>query len=78
MRIEADRERCVGSGLCADQLPEVFDQDDDALVLPCVSEVPPELLRDVEEVVQRCPTEALALLANRTDGADRRTDLEAI
>ncbi|MFG2651368.1 ferredoxin [Streptomyces sp. NPDC048436] len=66
MRITADRTRCVGSGLCAERLPGVFDQDDDALVLLGAEEVPPELRQDVEEVVQRCPTQALALLTDRT------------
>lgn len=57
----------MGSGLCAERLPEVFDQDDDALVLLRADEVPPDLRRDAEEVVARCPTEALALLTDRTD-----------
>ncbi|MGW7081644.1 ferredoxin [Streptomyces sp. NPDC054871] len=61
MRITADRTRCVGSGLCAERLPDVFDQDDDALVLLRAEEVPAGLRQDVEEAVQRCPTEALAL-----------------
>ncbi|QFZ17335.1 ferredoxin [Saccharothrix syringae] len=28
MRIEVDRERCVGAGMCALTDPEVFDQDE--------------------------------------------------
>jgi ferredoxin len=32
MRVTADREVCVGAGLCALTAPEVFDQDDDGLV----------------------------------------------
>ncbi|OEV08498.1 ferredoxin [Streptomyces nanshensis] len=68
MRITADRERCVGSGLCAERIPEVFDQDDDALVLLCADEVSPELLPDVREAVERCPTEALALHPDGTAG----------
>lgn len=75
MRIAADRHRCVGSGLCAERLPEIFDQDDDAVVLPRVSQVPPRLSQDVEEAVQRCPTEALALLPDSVD--DHCSDQEA-
>ncbi|MFG3280818.1 ferredoxin [Streptomyces sp. NPDC048111] len=32
MRVSADREVCVGAGLCALTAPAVFDQDDDGLV----------------------------------------------
>jgi ferredoxin len=29
VRVEVDRERCVGAGMCALTAPEVFDQDDE-------------------------------------------------
>lgn len=29
MRIEVDRERCIGAGMCALTAPGVFDQDED-------------------------------------------------
>ncbi|MFE9119965.1 ferredoxin [Streptomyces sp. NPDC007172] len=32
MRVSADRDVCVGAGLCALTAPGVFDQDDDGLV----------------------------------------------
>ncbi|OON79631.1 ferredoxin [Streptomyces tsukubensis] len=32
MRVSADRDVCVGAGLCALTAPAVFDQDDDGLV----------------------------------------------
>lgn len=32
MQVTADRNVCVGAGLCALTAPEVFDQDDDGLV----------------------------------------------
>ena len=32
MRVSADRNVCIGAGLCALTAPEVFDQDDDGLV----------------------------------------------
>ncbi|MFG2138559.1 ferredoxin [Streptomyces sp. NPDC048650] len=32
MRVTADRNVCVGAGMCALNAPDVFDQDDDGLV----------------------------------------------
>jgi ferredoxin len=46
MRVAADRDRCIGAGLCVMNAEEVFDQDDDGLVVVLISggtaaEVPP-------------------------------------
>ena len=30
LRVEADRSKCMGAGMCALNAPEVFDQDEDA------------------------------------------------
>jgi ferredoxin len=32
MRVTADREVCVGAGMCVLSAPELFDQDDDGIV----------------------------------------------
>ena len=32
MRVNADRESCIGSGQCVLDAPDVFDQDDDGVV----------------------------------------------
>lgn len=63
MRIEADLDACVGSGLCALTAPTVFDQnEDDGRVLLRVREVDPEDLELVKEAVESCPAAALVLL----------------
>lgn len=60
MRIEADRDRCVGAGMCALTAPDVFDQDDeDGRVRVLARD-----LRDsqaVREAVDLCPSGALSL-----------------
>lgn len=33
MRVTADRAICVGAGMCALTAPEVFEQDDDGIVI---------------------------------------------
>lgn len=62
MRIVADLERCAGSGVCANALPDVFDQGDDALVLLLVTDVPDHQVDAVADVVRLCPTAALSLV----------------
>lgn len=59
MRIDADRIRCEGHGLCADTAPEVYELDDDAIVVVRHDVVPPELERKAEGGARVCPVAAL-------------------
>ncbi|KUN27854.1 ferredoxin [Streptomyces corchorusii] len=59
MRVTADRDRCVGSGQCAMLSPEVFDQDDDGLVL-VLREVPgADLHEEVHRAADLCPARSI-------------------
>lgn len=61
-RIEVDRERCVGSGMCAFSVPGVFDQsDDDGRVVLLVENPEPEDIEAVKDAVSLCPSGALSL-----------------
>ena len=40
MKIEADRDVCIGAGMCVMTAEEVFDQDDDGIVVVLEVEVP--------------------------------------
>ena len=59
MRVAADRDRCEGHGLCADTAPEVYDLDDDAVVVLRYEVVPPALERKAEGGARVCPVAAL-------------------
>ncbi|HCB06221.1 MAG TPA: ferredoxin [Nocardioides sp.] len=68
--LRADRERCIGSGLCTGLAPEVFGAADDDLV---------ELLRqperdraDVARAIASCPVEALGWSEAPTDEREDR------
>jgi ferredoxin len=63
MRIIADRERCEGHGLCADTAPEVYELDDDAIVVLVHDTVPPDLERKAEAGARVCPVAALRIEA---------------
>lgn len=71
MRIEADRDACIGSGNCVMVAGAVFDQDDDGVVQLLVdahgeavhsAEVPDEELDHAREAVKLCPAGALRLV----------------
>jgi len=60
VRILADLARCEGHGLCADVAPEVYDLDEDAVVvLRYPEEIPAELERKAEAGARVCPVAAL-------------------
>jgi ferredoxin len=75
MKVIADREVCIGAGMCVMTLPAVFDQDDDGLVVLLFEdleevdpkEVDPEAVdtagveATVRRAVQLCPSGALSL-----------------
>jgi ferredoxin len=61
MRIAADRDRCEGHGLCADTAPDVYDLDDDAVVVLRYEVVPAELERKAEAGARVCPVAALRI-----------------
>ena len=61
MRVEVDRELCVGSGTCELLAPEVFEVGDDGVVRVLQPE-PGQADEDaVTDAVAQCPTEALGL-----------------
>ena len=61
MRVVVDRVLCESNALCMGVAPEVFELDDDD-ILVILDERPPETLRaKVEEAVRLCPKQALSI-----------------
>jgi ferredoxin len=59
LRVTANSETCAVSSLCVYRLPEVFDQDEDGLVL-VLDETPDEKLHEeVRRAVRGCPTRSI-------------------
>jgi ferredoxin len=62
MRIVTDIARCVGAGQCALTEPAVFDQsDEDGTVVLLTEHAEGDTLANVEEAVDLCPSQAIAL-----------------
>lgn len=61
MRIIADTDRCVGAGQCVLTAPDIFDQDEDALVMLLDGSPGTGELDLVRAAVDRCPSGALTV-----------------
>lgn len=61
MRLSVDRERCCGSGMCVLTGPELFDQDEDGLVvLLDANPVTARRQRAARQAIELCPCAAIA------------------
>ncbi|MFJ9822038.1 ferredoxin [Streptomyces sp. NPDC101151] len=61
MRVTAERDRCVGSGQCVLLSPEVFDQDDDGLVVVLREEPSGEFREEIHQAADLCPSRSIRL-----------------
>ncbi|MEU1385543.1 MULTISPECIES: (4Fe-4S)-binding protein [unclassified Nonomuraea] len=62
MKITADTTVCIGAGMCALTVPEVFDQSEDEGTVVLLSEVPGEGQEEaVRRAVSLCPSGALSV-----------------
>jgi ferredoxin len=61
MNVTVDRNRCMGSGACVFECPEVFAQDDSGVVI-LLTQRPDEGLRDaVQAAADACPVECISV-----------------
>jgi len=64
VRITADEGLCIGAGQCAMAAPELFDQDEDAVVVLVADRAEGVLLDAAREAAGRCPVQAISLTAD--------------
>ncbi|TMD29108.1 MAG: ferredoxin [Chloroflexi bacterium] len=61
MRLDVDRIRCDGYGMCAELLPELVELDDWGYPIVRAGDVPADLLAHARRAVEACPVLALRL-----------------
>lgn len=61
-RVEVDRTRCCGSGLCTEAVPDVFEQDDDAVVVLLTPTPPGHQRLLIEDAAFACPAGAIRVV----------------
>jgi ferredoxin len=62
MELKVDRDLCEANAVCCGLAPDVFELDDDELLV-ITQPFPPERLERVQKAVERCPKNALELLS---------------
>lgn len=63
MTVVVNKDACVGAGQCALVAPDVFDQDDDGIVLLLAPDPEGALLDAATRAVRLCPARAISLSA---------------
>ena len=62
MKVQADRDVCIQAGNCVMVADNLFDQDDDGVVVVLVDEVPDGEEDKAREAVKLCPSQALKIV----------------
>ncbi|EJZ08725.1 ferredoxin [Mycolicibacterium vaccae] len=60
-KVVADRELCIQAGNCVMVAGDIFDQDDEGMVVVLDDEVTGEAAERAREAVKLCPASALSL-----------------
>lgn len=61
MKVLVDREKCMNAGMCTQAAPEVFEMDDDGVLVVLREAVPEDQMLEVQDAVSCCPMDALRL-----------------
>jgi ferredoxin len=63
MKVHVDRQRCVGSGQCAQTAPGIFDQDErDGIVILLAAEPPAVGHAAARKAAHLCPARAISII----------------
>ena len=60
MKVTVDSELCLGSGICVEICPEVFELNGDAAIVRCDT-VPAKYEEACRETVELCPLRAISV-----------------
>ncbi|HEX5255855.1 MAG TPA: ferredoxin [Mycobacterium sp.] len=61
MKVVADRDICIGAGMCVMTTDAVFDQDDEGIVVVLTEQIPADDEMRVRNAVDLCPSGALSI-----------------
>ena len=61
MKVDVNKKKCIGCGLCIALVPEVFDFDEDGKAYVKIKDVKKDLKEKVKEAYESCPTGAIEI-----------------
>ena len=59
MKLNVDKDICIGCGACAAICPDVFEIDDDGLAKVTTEEINEEFVEDAVDAKEGCPVDAI-------------------
>lgn len=62
MRIVVEADKCIGGGQCVLASPDVFDQDDDGIVVVLEERPTRDSEESVKDAIEVCPARAIQLV----------------
>jgi ferredoxin len=62
MELKVDRDLCEANAVCCGLVPDVFELDDDEMLVIKQASVPADQFARVQRAVERCPRNALELV----------------
>jgi len=64
LRVIGDGDKCIASGQCGHLMPDVFDNDDDGIVVVTNPHPDPAFAEGIRHAVEICPAQALSLTSD--------------
>jgi ferredoxin len=62
VKVHADRDVCIQAGNCVMAADNLFDQDDDGIVVVLADDIPDDEQDRAREAVKLCPSQALTIV----------------
>lgn len=59
MKVKVNQDACIGCGACVSICNDVFDFNDEGLSEATTDEISEDLVDDVKEAIESCPTSAI-------------------
>ena len=59
MKLEVNKDICIGCGACAAICPDVFEIDDDGLAVSVTNEINEDVMEDAIDAKEGCPVNAI-------------------
>ena len=64
LRVVVDRNLCVGTGMCTSIAPDLFELDDNGVLVLHEERITPRAREEIDDAIACCPVEALSRVSD--------------